>query len=644
MSARLLKILAALLLAPLVLALLAALLIALFGWNWARAPLQRAVLAQTGRALEIAGKLDIQLGWPALHLQARDVSFANPAWATQPRMLALEVADIAIDLPAALWQRRLVLSTAHLTQPVVMLEVSHEGRKTWLLDGDQSDENAHLRILRLSLDRGQLGFDDAKHATHIRVRMDTPDESTGRLVFSAEGRYQGLALRASGQGSSVLALRDESLPYALDLEAMIGRTGLRASGHITGLLSLAAVDLQLALHGDNLAELFPLLGVGLPRTRDYVTAGHLVRSGSSWRYDNFTGRVGRSDVSGSLQIEQAGVRPMLRGAVVSQVLDVADLGPAVGADAPAPQAAAPAPRPGPQRVLPELPFDTRHWRAFDADVMLRAQSFKRAHTLPLQALVARVRMQDAVLSLDPLEFAVAGGRLVASIRLDAHKDVIQASAKVRAHHVLLSQLFPALVLARSALGQADGEFNLAGRGDSVGAMLATANGRVRLVMARGEISRLLVEKMGLHLLEILQLRLGGDQTVAVNCAVADFSLEHGMMSADTLLLETEISSLSGSGHIDLAQETLDLQLVPRTRATSLVALRGPIHVGGTLGAPVVSLDKGRILARTAGALALGLVNPLLALLPLVEAGPGPDSACGRQPATPTSTLVRGTAR
>ena len=116
------------------------------------------------------------------------------------------------------------------------------------------------------------------------------------------------------------------------------------------------------------------------------------------------------------------------------------------------------------------------------------------------------------------------------------------------------------------------------------------------------------------------------------------------MSADTLLLETDISSLSGSGHIDLGQETLDLLLVPRARALRLVALRGPIHVGGTLGAPVVTLDKTRILTRTAGALALGLVNPLLALLPLVETGPGPDSACGRLLAAPAPALVRGTIR
>ena len=69
--------------------------------------------------------------------------------------------------------------------------------------------------------------------------------------------------------------------------------------------------------------------------------------------------------------------------------------------------------------------------------------------------------------------------------------------------------------------------------------------------------------------------------------------------------------------------------MPRTKVTSLVALRSPIYVKGPLGKPVIEVDTGRVVLRGAGALALGLVNPLLALIPLVEAGPGLDSECGK---------------
>lgn len=136
-----------------------------------------------------------------------------------------------------------------------------------------------------------------------------------------------------------------------------------------------------------------------------------------------------------------------------------------------------------------------------------------------------------------------------------------------------------------------------------------------------------MEQTGLHLLEILSLNVFGDQTVAMNCARLDFKVARGLMQADTLVLDTAVNTLVGSGHINLAQESLDLTIVPRTKVSSIVALRSPIHVTGSLGAPVVALDRARLAARGVGALALGLVNPLLALVPLVDTGPGLPDGC-----------------
>lgn len=592
---------------------------ALFGWNWARGPLERAVQARTGRALVIAGDLTLQLGWPSLHVQAKGVTFANPSWATQPQMLALPAARVDIDLPA-LFQRRWVVSSAQLTQPVVMLEVAPDGRKTWLLDAQQSDESAHVSVISLALDQGQLGLDDARNHTHLRATANAPDGAG--LAFTLTGQYKNLPLEAHGSGGPVLALRDESTPYPLTLEAVIGPTHVQAKGQVNGLLTLAGLDLQLALNGGSMAELYPLLGVGLPRTESYVTTGRLLHRPGHWRYDHFVGRVGHSDVGGTVEIDMGGKRPMLRGEVLSQVLDLRDLGPALGVTAT--QAGSQS------RVLPDMPFATDRWREFDADVTLRAARFLRHEALPLDRLVAHLQMADGVLALDPLDFAAAGGHMKAQIHLDGRPAEIQARAKVQVRQLQLPLLFPALTTPQASVGQLNGDIDLTGQGRSVGSILGSANGRMLLRVERGQISRLLMEQMGLHLLEILQLSVGGDQPVTLNCAVADFSVKHGRMTANTLALDTAVSTLTGTGQIDLAQETLDLTLMPRTRSTSLIALRSPIHVGGTLGAPQINLDKTRVLARAGGAVALGLLNPLLALAPLVETGPGSASVCGPQ--------------
>lgn len=621
---------------------LAALLIALFGWNWLRGPIERAVTERTGRALVINGDLKLRFGWPRPRLQAHGVAFANPDWAVEKQMLTAEIVEVEIDLPQLL-ARNVFLPVVRLLRPVIFLEQGSAGRKNWLLDTQQRDEDARVRIGRLMLDRGTLGYDDVAAKTRVRAELATANAASagaaeGAVSFSAAGQYLGLALKASGSGGPVLALRDERTPYPIKLDASIGKTGVKAEGTVTSLLRFSAVDLRLALSGESLDQLFPLIGIALPATRSYVTEGHLLHSGQTWRYEGFTGRVGDSDLAGSVEVETGGKRPRLKGELVSSLLDIADLGPLIGARpgsvAQAKRVAAPQAVPAPARpaaasghVLPDLPFSTDRWDSVDAEVGLRAKSIRRAAELPLENLVVHLSLKDSVLTLDPLDLGVAGGHLKAAITLDGRADPIRAGARLRAKGILMAKLFPAVGLSKSGIGQVNGEFDLTGRGNSVGRMLATSNGKLGLTVAGGEISKLMMEKIGLHLWEMLEIKMTGDRLVKLRCAVADFDVKEGDMQVDALVFDTEVTTIVGTGSIHLGRETLNLILNQKTKSTSPLALRSPILVRGTFANPDIGVDKTGVAMRALGAVALGLINPLFALIPLIDAGPGKDSDC-----------------
>jgi AsmA protein len=279
--------------------------------------------------------------------------------------------------------------------------------------------------------------------------------------------------------------------------------------------------------------------------------------------------------------------------------------------------------------LPDIPFKTDRWSVVDADVTLRAGTIQRAKALPIENLNTHLKLQNSVVTLDPLDFGFAGGHLKSVISLDGGKDPIQARAKIAARKLQLAKLFPTVDLSKASIGEVNGEFDLAGSGNSVGRMFATSNGRAGLLVANGEISELLMQEAGLHLVEILHLKLSGDRRVKLRCGVADFGVKGGVMEANALIVDTEAVTILGRGNVDLGHETLDLTLAPKTRRFSPVALRGPIYVRGSFSQPKVELDLPRIAARGAGALLLGLVNPLLVLLPLVEPGPGVDPECAR---------------
>ena len=240
-----------------------------------------------------------------------------------------------------------------------------------------------------------------------------------------------------------------------------------------------------------------------------------------------------------------------------------------------------------------------------------------------------MHLLDSVMTLEPLNFGLAGGQLSAHITLDGRSQPIQAHARLRARKLLLAQLFPAFALSKNSIGQINGECDLSGSGNSVGQMLATANGKLGLVVASGQISKLMMEKAGLHLWEILALNLTGDRLVKLRCAVADFHVKQGVMQAEALVFDTQVTTLIGTGSINLAQERLDITLHPKTKNTSPVALRSPIYVRGSFARPTVGIDKAQVAARAVGALVLAAINPLLALIPLIDAGPGKDSDCAQ---------------
>ena len=612
-----------------------ALLITVIGWNWLRGPIERAALAKTGRALAINGDLTIKLAWPLPILRAEKVTFANPPWAKQAQMASTDAVQITLNLPQLL-RKQITIPEVSLENPVVSLEQGLSGRKNWLLDLQQQDEGARLDIGRLSLDKGKLSYDDAAEKTSLRADVSTAsgDALRSDLSFSVLGQYKGIATKAQGSGGPVLALRDQSLPYPIKVNATLGQTVVAANGTITGLLTATALDMRMNLRGASMEQLYPLLGITFPVTRAYATEGHLVRVGTLWRYDKFSGRVGDSDIAGSLQVDTARERPTLTADLTSNVLDLEDLAPMIGS-APEPTdkkvagvAATKAPPPF-DRVLPEIPFKADRWDSVNAKVSLRAKTIRRVKQLPLEGLNAQMSLQDSVLTLEPFNFGLAGGQINTAISLDGRKSPIQARAKVKVRKVLISKLFPESGLTKTGIGQINGDFDLAGTGNSVGRMLATSNGSVAVVVAGGEISQLMMEKVGLHLWEILRLNITGDKLVKLRCAVADFDVKQGNMQTRALVFDTEVTTILGTGNIDLGQEQIDLILNQKTKNTSPLALRTPILVRGSFAKPVAEIDKGPLALRAIGAVVLGTINPLLALLPLIDAGPGRDSDCGQ---------------
>lgn len=600
----------------LVLAFVALTLIFAFSLGAMKGPITRAISKATGRELVIDGALKVVPSLLHPRFRAERVTFANADWAEHDYLLQADAVEATIN-PLGLFVGRVILPDVHLEGATLALEMDEDGHKNWILRGGEDEDKKESRVFvrHLTLDHARLHYEDAGREISLAADLQTDEKGVG---FAVKGRYQGMPATATGHGGPVLALRDTNEAYPLSGNATIGETKVKLDGRITELVGLGGIDTKITLSGKSMDDLYWIIGVAMPSTSPYTTTGRLVRDGKIIRYENFTGKVGESDVAGTFTFDASRDRPLMQGDLQSKVLNLADLGSLVGTDKERER----------EGVLPDMSFDPARWGSVDADVKLQSGTIKRPEQLPLEKLNVRVLMKDSVLSLEPLDFGMAGGRLHGPVRLDGKSGTIASDTTLRVDKLQLAKLFPTLKESQASLGSLGGAINLKGRGNSVKDMLGTSNGNIALYMDGGRISRALMELVGLDLLKYAQVRLKGDEPVEVRCAIADMTVKDGLATINALVIDTSVVNIQGGGWINLKNEEMNLTIDPKPKHRSIGSLNSPLHVRGTFSEPKVTPDA-KLAARGVGAIVMGVLNPLLAVIPLINEGPGEDSPCGQ---------------
>ncbi|QGZ61542.1 AsmA family protein [Paraburkholderia acidisoli] len=442
------------------------------------------------------------------------------------------------------------------------------------------------------------------------------------IGWTIKGTYNKTAVSGDGKLGGILALQDAKRPFPVQADVRAGDMHIALVGTVTDPAHLAAVDLRLWLQGQSMAHLYNLTGVTLPETPPYATEGRFVgqfkRGASVFRYENFTGRVGGSDLNGTLVYQQRTPRPLLSGTLVSNLLQFSDLAPIIGADSNASKAKRGDTSKQPSdRVIPVEPFKTDRWSAIDADVKFTGRRIIKQGSLPIQDLYTHLTMTNGVLGLEPLQFGVAGGTLATRVTLDGATTPLKARGTAEARHLKLKQLFPNFKTMQSALGEINGDASLSATGNSPAALASSSNGEVKALVTQGEVSRLLMEAAGLNVANVVYEKLFGNRDVKINCAAADFVVTNGVVDPHVFALDTDDAVINIDGPINLRDESMDMKVHPHTKGFRVFSLRSPLYVKGTFKKPHVGVDVGALALRGGAAVGLGLINPFAALIPLI---------------------------
>jgi len=418
-------------------------------------------------------------------------------------------------------------------------------------------------------------------------------------------------------GGALLALRRADRPYPIKATLKVGMTKASINGTLLDPLNLKKEKVSFVLEGSDLAQLYPITGVPFPPTPAYKLSGYLTHANDVWTFERIEGTVGKSDLSGDLSVDNSKSPQLITGDLESHSLDLKDLSGFIGAT------------PGKKkrdRVLPTKPYNLEKIRAADVDVLFKGDEII-TENLPIEKMDAHLIIKNGMLKLAPLNFDIADGHLITAITMDGRGPHIITHADITAKGLHLDQLLTSKLTA-SNQGIIGGRTKLDATGDSISQMMGTANGEAALIMDGGSISEMTLRLSNLDVANAFLLLLGGDKNVPVRCMVANFEVVGGDFKVQDLVLDTPKVNITGDGNVNFADESLHLRLVSQSKGFSLVSLRGPILVTGTLMKPKVKPDTTKVATRVGASVGLAAVTVGVAgLIPLLDFGDTKDSNC-----------------
>jgi hypothetical protein len=619
-----------------------------FQWNWFRGPIERIASRDTGRKVTIQGDLHVHLWSWRPTASADGVTISNPDWAPKGNTAAVT----HIRLKTRFWPLlagRLDLLRISLINPTFDFFRDKQGRANWEF-GTSAADNARPMdipaIRHFAIRNGKLSVTDLSRHMTLTASVNSHENAGGKragFMLNGNGTLNGKAFTMIVTGGPLINV-DRSKPYAFDMHVVAGTTHLDAKGAVTHPFDLGGLTANVIFTGADLANLYYLTGLALPSTPPYRLQAHFTRDGRIYKLDNMTGTIGRSDLKGNLGVNVTTGRPNFSADLTSHETYFTDLGPLFGSSAPAAAVRIAAVKAGVPvdaalqesrndqdqlHLLPDTPLAVDRLRQMDAKVSFHADRVISTD-FPLRQLNLKLSLDHGVLDLNPVSFALAYGELAGKLKIDARKDVPNMAVDARLQNVKLQQFVPGK--NPPIEGVLEARAKLSGDGVSFHRVASNADGTFTAIVPRGTVRQKFAELLGIDIDRAFLF--SGDKDTTLRCVLADFQVKDGVMHARDVVFDSDVTTATGSGTVNLKDETLNMQLNGAPKKFTLVRVRAPITITGPLRNPSIGVKASGAIAQGGVALALGaLLTPFAAIIPFIDPGLAKNADCAAVDAT-----------
>ncbi len=552
--------------------------------GYARRPLVNLFSSILHRRIIVDGAMQGHLLSTQPYLTADLVTVRNPPWMADGVTAHIQrvLLHITFGGPGHHLYRieRLEMQGTTLT-----LLRDESGAGNWQMQPPHQGHSALAVIHHLSMRNMQTDLDDERQ--HLKFHgivsaMDGRNDDDPWLHVNGVGQLNGSAMRFAIVGDP-LETADHGRPYRFTFSERSGDASISGRGSLPGAFRMRFLQTSFEAAGDNLRDLYRLVGLRLINTGPFHLTGTLARDGDVTRFEQLQVNSGGSDVRGSVVVDSTDGHRRMDVDLSSNVLRLSDLGEHAAHGEPAPPSAL---------LLPSVALNPATLRRRDASIHYQARRLEAAR-ITLEGLDAHATLDKGLLNIEPVTAAMMGGTLRAQIKVDAHTDDAADWLQLQLYGVQVAQLDPKPSTPPRFDASVDARIQINGHGASLHELGARANGTVAFTVPHGTLRTSLAELSGLDLRGLGLALVGSRRETPIQCGAATFTAADGTLTSQTIVLDTDETVIRGSGTITLADESLAIRVAGHPTHTRLLRVHAPLLVGGTLRHPHVAVETPR---------------------------------------------------
>jgi uncharacterized protein involved in outer membrane biogenesis len=453
------------------------------------------------------------------------------------------------------------------------------GRTNWEKPGaTKTRSGGGTDLAGLTIADAVVRYDDAREQRRATLRV-AADPIHG-LRGQGSGTVLGTPVTVALTGAPLRA--DAPWPFTARIDGPA--LAMTATGTMDRPLDTGAMALAVTARAQDLKLIDAVIEAGLFHTRPLRLTAHVRHdtggADETWTIDRLAGRIGRSDLAGRMTIRKVDGRSKIDGSIVSRAFDFNDLTSARGRA----EAAALAARTGP-RLVPATRIDIGKIDTTDGTLRFKVGRIIGSSAPPVLSMAGTLTMDHRRLTLAPFHLNLLQGRVTGRAVVD------QRAGGPSPRLTLDIRLTDGEVRSFAADGAFTGRLaarvRLAGVGDTIRSAIGRSSGSVGFVVRDGRLPTRYAAALGFDVGRAL-LAGSGDRA-GLRCLVTRLAMRDGTGRATPLIVDTDVSQLTGTGTVAFPDERLAFVLHGAPKREVLLRIPGSATVGGTIQAPVLTV-------------------------------------------------------